>query len=114
MENLQDFMLLFSMQANQQAPTTEELTAMHQAWGKFIGGIAAQAKLVSASRLGFDGNLIDGSLTVTKGIHVSNHATLTGNMVVKAASLHEATEIAKACPVLAMGGSVEVRNIIPM
>ncbi len=114
MEKLQDFMLLFRMQPGSQQPTAEQLTAMQQQWGAYISGIAAQAKLVNASRLGFEGNLIDSSLAVIKGINISNNEALTGNMVVKATSLNEATEIAKGCPVLAMGGSVEVRNTIPM
>lgn len=114
MEALQDFMLLFRMPPAHQQPTAAQLAAMQQQWGVYISGIAAQAKLVSTSRLGFEGNLIDSSLSVTTGISIANNQTLTGNMLVKATSLHEATEIAKVCPVLAMGGSVEVRNIIPM
>ncbi len=114
MDHLQDFMLLFRMPPSEQVPTLEEQIAMQQQWGMFIGGIAAQAKLTSASRLGFDGNLIDSTSGVSKGIHIFNNETLSGNMMVKAATLSEATEIAQACPVLAMGGSVEVRNIIPM
>ena len=114
MENLQDFMLLFRMKPSNQQPTAEQLTAMQQQWGIFIGGIAAQAKLVSTSRLGFDGNLIDKGMSVSSGINIANNETLSGNMVIKATTLNEATEIAKGCPVLAMGGSVEVRNIIPM
>jgi hypothetical protein len=114
MENLQDFMLLFRMQPSNQPPTAEQLGAMQQQWGVYISGIAAQAKLVSTSRLGFEGNLIDSSLLVTSGINITNNQTLAGNMVIKATSLYEATEMAKGCPVLAMGGAVEIRNTIPM
>lgn len=102
MENLQDFMLLFRMQPTNQQPTGEQLNAMQQQWSIFIGGIAAQAKLVSTSRLGFDGNLIDKNLNVSSGINMTNNETLSGNMVIKASTLKEATEIAKDCPVLAM------------
>lgn len=114
MENLKDFMLLFRMQPSNEQPTEEQLMAMHQKWGAYIGNIAAKAKLVSTSRLGFEGNKIDSSLSVKSGIEIANNETLTGNMVIKATTLQEATEIAKGCPILAMGGSVEVRNTIPM
>ncbi len=114
MENLQEFMLLFRMQPTTQQPTAEQVTTMQRQWGAYIGSIAAQAKLVSTSRLGFEGNLIDSSSSVTSGINIANKETLTGNMIVKALSLKEATEMAKGCPVLAMGGSVEVRSTIPM
>jgi hypothetical protein len=107
-------MLLFRLQPSNTQSTPVETTGMQQLWGAFIGGIAAQAKLVSASRLGFDGNIIDKELNVSIGISIANNETLTGNMVVKAATLDEATEIAMGSPVLTMGGSVEVRSIIPM
>ncbi len=113
-ENQKDFMLLFRMQPGNQEPTAEQLNAMQQQWGTFIGGIAAQAKLVSTTRLGFESNLVDKDLNVGNGINIVNSEAISGNMVVKAATLDEATEIAKGCPVLAMGGSVEVRNIIPL
>jgi hypothetical protein len=35
-------------------------------------------------------------------------------MIVKANTLDEAVEMAKKCPILHMGGSVEVRAIQPM
>lgn len=114
MKQLQDYMLLFRMQPSDQQPTQEQLFEMQKQWETFISRIASQAKLVNTSRWGFEGILISPSLEVTNGIFVSNNQTLTGNMVVKASSLSEASEIAKECPVLSMGGSVEVRNIIPM
>ncbi|MCK0145301.1 YciI family protein [Arenibacter sp. F26102] len=114
MKQLQDYMLLFRMQPSEQQPTQEQVSQMQQQWGTFIGGIASQAKLISTSRLGFEGILINPSLEATNCINISNNQTLMGNMVVKASSLSEASEIAKGCPVLSLGGSVEVRNIIPM
>ena len=114
METLKEFMLLFRMQTGNAPPSAEQTAAMQQQWGMYIGNIAAQAKLVNTSRLGFEGNIIDNSTTVNNGTYVANQETLTGNMLIKAASLEEGTEIAKGCPVLAMGGTVEVRSIIPM
>jgi hypothetical protein len=114
MEQLKDFMLLFSLTPNEQQPTPEQLTAMRKDWGAFIGGIAAQAKLVATSRLGFEGNQITADLNIIKGFVVSNAQMLSGNMIVKALNLSEATEMAKGCPLLKIGGSVEVRDIVPM
>ena len=39
---------------------------------------------------------------------------VAGNMVLKAESLEVASELAKKCPILFMGGTVEVRTINPM
>jgi hypothetical protein len=115
MKQKNEFMLLFRYEPNSNyVPTEAELNAMHQQWGSFIGKIAIQEKLVSTHQLGFEGVQISASKRTKKGIHVANNQTLGGNMIVKARTLAEATELAKDCPVLAMGGSVEVRSIQPM
>ncbi|MUH35476.1 hypothetical protein D9O36_06465 [Zobellia amurskyensis] len=102
------------MQPNGQQPTSDQISEMRQKWGAFIGGIAAQAKLVSTTRLALEGALIDNKLNVSTGITIANNETLSGNMVIKANTFKEATQIAKGCPILSMGGSVEVRGIVPM
>jgi hypothetical protein len=87
---------------------------MHLTWGTFIGNIAIQEKLVSVHQLGFEGRQILENQNVVNGIHLSNNQTVSGNMVVRAHSIYEAIEMSKNCPILQMGGTVEVRSIIPM
>ena len=53
-------------------------------------------------------------LSTVDGIHIADQQTLGGNMVVKANSLEEATTMAKDCPIIKMGGTVEIRSIMPM
>ncbi len=110
-----EFMLLFRYEpvAGYQ-PTEAELNEMHQHWGAFIGNIAIQEKLVSTHQLGFEGKQIDAGKNVSEGIYIAGNQTLGGNMIIKAATIDEAVEIAKNCPILFMGGSVEVRAINPM
>ncbi|MEM6765072.1 MAG: YciI family protein [Bacteroidota bacterium] len=95
-------------------PTEEELASQRQAWGTFIGNIALSEKLVSTHQLGFSGNKITADMSVAEGVLVADGCTIGGNMVVKANSLEEATELAKGCPILQVGGTVEVRDVIPM
>lgn len=115
MEKLQDFMLIFRFQPGfSYRPTDAEMAAQKQQWGSWISGIAAQAKLVSTSQLGFDGKQLRADMSVEEGIHITGNQTLGGNMIVKAGSLDDALTIAKGCPILGMGGTVEVRNILPM
>jgi hypothetical protein len=110
-----EFMLLFRYEpSNDYQPTESEMKEMHQNWGAFIGNIALQEKLVSTHQLGFVGKQISASKIVTDGIHIADKQTLGGNMIVKANSLEEVIEMAKNCPILMMGGSVEVRDITPM
>jgi hypothetical protein len=110
-----EFMLLFRFEpSNDYQPTAAELALMQQQWGAFIGQIASQEKLVSTYQLGFEGQQIAPDLSVSEGLYVASKQTLAGNMVVRAGSLDEAVEMAKGCPILFMGGTVEVRNILPM
>ena len=110
-----EFMLLFRLEpSNNYQPTEAEITEMHQQWGAFIGNIAIQERLVSTYQLGFEGKRILSDSSITDGIHIANNQTIAGNMIVNANTLEEACEMAKNCPILLFGGSVEVRSIQPM
>jgi hypothetical protein len=115
MKNSNEFMLLFRFEPNFNfQPTAEEQAQMHQSWGVFIGGLAISEKLVSTHQLGFEGLQVATDKSVSEGILISENQTLGGNMIIKAADLNEAAEIAKDCPILLMGGNVEIRSINPM
>ncbi len=115
METSKEFMLLFSYEPNPSyQPTEAEMAQMHQEWGAFFGSIAGQGKLVSTHQLGFEGKQIAADKSVADGVCIANKLMVSGNMIVKADSIEEATELAKLCPILNMGGTIEVRSIIPM
>jgi hypothetical protein len=115
MNQEQIFMMVFRFTPNPgYKPSAEEQAQMRQQWGSFIGNIALKEKLVSTHQLGFEGKKISSDLTVSDGVVVQENQTLGGNMIVKANSMEEATEMAKACPIITMGGTVEVRSILPM
>lgn len=115
MKKENQFMLLFRFTPNlEYQPNAEELAEMHEQWGAFIGGVALQEKLVYTHQLGFEGRQVNTDLSTTDEIVMADNRTLGGNMVIKANSLEEATTIAKGSPILKMGGTVEIRNIIPM
>lgn len=115
MKSSKEFMLLFRFEPNFNfQPSAEEEALMHQQWGAYIGGLAIQEKLVGTHQLGFEGVKISADQSVNDGILIAENQTMAGNMVVKANSIQEAVEIAKGCPILMMGGNVEVRDILPM
>jgi hypothetical protein len=114
MTQVQEFMLIFRFEPTNEQPTPEQLQEMHKQWGEFIGNIAMQGKLVNTYQLGFQGMQIFADHTTQEGIQITEGQTLSGNMVLKADSLEVATELAKKCPILLMGGTVEVRSLIPM
>ncbi len=115
MKNSNEFMLLFRYQPDfNYQPSAEDLAQMQQQWGAYIGGLAIQEKLVSTYQLGFEGAQIATDQTETEGILIAENQTLSGNMIIKAVDLKDAIQVAKGCPILLMGGNVEVRSIIPM
>jgi hypothetical protein len=110
-----EFMFVFRYEPNNNyQPSELELNEMHQQWGAFIGNIAIQEKLVSTHQLSFEGKQILADKSVVEGLHIAQGLTLGGNMIVKANTLEEAVEMAKNCPILFIGGTVEVRAIKPM
>lgn len=83
-------------------PETEaEQKATMEAWGAWMGGLGKA--LVDM------GNPIGQSATLgSDGAPTDNSNPLTGYSLVEAADMDAAVEMAKGCPVLASGGTVEI------
>lgn len=108
-------MLIFRFQPDPNFQMTPEQEAESgKQWGNWIENIANQGKFVSTSQLGFTGAVLQADLSVTNQIYIANATAIGGNMVIKTDSQSDALEISKGCPILGMGGSVEVREILPM
>lgn len=89
------------------APETDaEREASFAAWGAWLGGIGAAAL--------DPGNPFSVSSTVAPdgSVAQSGGAGLGGYSIVSASDLGEATDLAKGCPVLAAGGSVDVYEVL--
>lgn len=115
MENLHEFMLLFRFEPNENVqPSAEDLEQQHQAWDNWMGALIAQKKFVSTHRLGFEGMLLDANQNASHSVYIANNQMLGGNLILLASNIQEAAELSKACPILMMGGNVEIRAIIPM
>ncbi|MCR4033508.1 MULTISPECIES: YciI family protein [Flavobacterium] len=114
MTTLKEFMLLFRFVSSNEKFTQEQEQEMHKQWGNFIGNIAMQGKLVSTHQLGFEGNQILSDLSTVNGFKISSNEIVGGNMILKAKDMEEAILLAQKCPVLQMGGNVEVRDILPI
>ena len=92
-------------------PTPEQLKEIGKPWQDWMGSIAAQGKLASmGSRLTFNGATLRGD-TVTDGPYTEIKEMVLGFTILKTETLAEATELAKGCPILKIGGQVEVREI---
>ncbi|WP_421773512.1 YciI family protein [Gracilimonas sp.] len=51
---------------------------------------------------------------VTDGPFIEAKELVSGFYIIKAESLEQATELSKGCPVLRLGGSIEVREVMAM
>lgn len=114
---MNEFLLIFRRDFNpgEEQPSPEQLQGMMKNWQDWMGGIAAQNKLVDpGNRLTGDGKVVRPGQMITNGPYVEIKEAIGGYIVVSAASLEEAAEISKGCPVLLINGNVEVRQIIPM
>jgi len=91
----------------------EELQTLFEKYDTWVEDIRAEGKLKQAQKLLDDvrhevsfrqGQVTDGPFAETK-------ETIGGYFVVETSTMQEAIEIARTCPVVTHGGSVELREI---
>ena len=87
----------------------EAAVAEYVAWA---GELAAAGHLVAGDELAPEGNLLEGANNPT--VHPISAASdrIGGYFIIAAADYEEALSLAKGCPQLRYGGTVEVRPII--
>ncbi|GAA4306390.1 YciI family protein [Compostibacter hankyongensis] len=110
---MKEFLFIFrNDNANIPKGSPEEMQALTKRWMDWVGGIAAQNKLVDrGNRLVPDGKVVRPGKVVTDGPYADIKESIGGYTLVKADTLEEAAELAKDCPALTLGGNVEVREI---
>ncbi len=90
----------------------EQMQAEIQKWNSWIGGIAAQGKLISSEGLFPTGKIVNGSKhVITDGPFIESKEIVGGYLMMHADSLEEAIEASKGCPILEDEGRVEVRPV---
>jgi hypothetical protein len=113
---MEEFALMMRHEDGKKVASPEQIQQWMKQTMDWIGGIAAQGKFVSGTGLPFDDARVvltkNAKKVVTNGPYGEIKETIGGMIVVKAASVDEAVEFAKGCPVLqGEGNSVEVRKI---
>jgi hypothetical protein len=89
--------------------SANNLQAIAKSWQNWMGSLAAQNKLVSSGRqLASETNLIKPDRGVER------NEVITGYIIIKAEDLNEAEMLASGCPILALGGSVEICAVMSM
>ena len=105
-------MLFRTEKSDAPKPSPEQMQKSIKNWQDWIGGIAAQGKFVSTNALGSKGQTVDSNGVVSDGPYVEIKERVGGYIVVKADDLADAISLSKGCPILALGGKVEVRDVM--
>ncbi len=81
-------------------------------WQAWIGGIAQKGKLVATNPIDYNGKIVT-SKEVKDQPYLVKKELVVGYLILKAATLEEAIEISKTCPIITeYNGSVEVRAMV--
>lgn len=94
--------------------TAEERTAMARQWNDWVEHLVAQGKLRHGQPLGLGGRVVSGPKgeRVTDGPYAEAKEAVGGYLMLAVANLDEATAIARQCPGLSVGLTVEVRPVL--
>jgi hypothetical protein len=114
---MNEFLLVFrnDVALSQTQMSPDQMQTMMKTWMDWIGGIAAQNKLASpGNRLGPTGKVLAANSVVTDGPFVEIKEAIGGYIIVKAETIEEATQLSEGCPIIDVGGTVEIRMIIKM
>jgi hypothetical protein len=111
---MKDYLLVYRTDVNTipKGASPEQMQAAAKRWMDWIGGIAAQNKLTNTgNRLVPTGKVVKADGVIADGPYTEIKECIIGYSIVKADNLEEAAKLANGCPILAVGGNVEVREI---
>lgn len=88
--------------------TQEETDRVMKAWNDWFGGLGSA--VVDGGNPTMPGKMIapNGSVGAVNG------DAITGYSILEAGTLDDAVKMAKGCPILKSGGSIQVAEIMPM
>jgi hypothetical protein len=111
---MKEYLLLLRGGKPAASKTEAENKAEMQAWGAYMGKLTQKGQLSGGLPLVSGGKTVSGNATVPNAVTSAKEGIVGGYLIVKAASVDEAAEIAKDCPHIANEGNIEVREIAPM
>jgi hypothetical protein len=91
----------------------EQRAALAAKWNAWVDTLTTQGALDQGRPLGLGGRVVAGAQgeRVTDGPYAEGKEVVAGYVMIRARSLDAATELAKGCPGLAIGLTVEVRPL---
>ncbi|KQX15553.1 YciI family protein [Flavobacterium sp. Root420] len=112
---MNEFVLIFrrDFSTKETQPSPQELQDSLKLWQDWLGGIAAQDKLAKPlQRWDGAGKIVTTNKSVINGPYAEIKESIGGLIMIKAADYDEAVAIANGCPILDLGGNVEIRMAV--
>lgn len=112
---MNEFLLIFrrDFTTKEDQPSPEQLQSSVKRWQDWFGGIAAQDKLARPlQRWDGQGKIVKPTKVVTDGPYAEIKESIGGMIFISAEDYEDAAEIAKGCPILDLGGNVEIRMAV--
>ena len=107
-----EYMLLFRGAQWDKDLSPEELQKIMGQWNEWLERLTVQGKVKAAQPLERDGKIVSGKRrTVADGPFAESKEAIGGYFLLQLDDFNEALEIAKECPALEYGVTVEVRPV---
>jgi hypothetical protein len=107
------FLLIFRFKSNFVPSSQEAVQTNIKHWQEYMSNLGQSGKLVSGFRPSNQGKTITGTKKITQeGVYISNNELISSFIIINAASMDEAGEIARKCPIFEFDGSVEIRPLM--
>jgi hypothetical protein len=111
---MSEFLLVFrrDYQTPELQPSTEQRREHLKHWADWFRSLAAQNKLAHpVQRLDSEGKVLTGQ-QVASGPFTACQNSVGNLVLLRARDYQEAVELAQGCPVLDLGGTVEIRWVV--
>ncbi len=109
---MKNFMLIFRGGLDPQTASPEEMQQNMEKWLEWVASLQANGSYIAGEALMPSGKTLHKGNLITDGPFVESKEIVGGFFIVAAASIEEATEMAKGSPDLSLGGSVEIRDVV--
>ena len=109
----EDYLLLFRNNAWYKDLSPEQIQSIMTDWMSWFNEVVADGRCLGGQSLEHDGRVVSGAnRNVTDGLYAEAKESIAGYFMLRVNDINEATEIAKNCPGLPYGATVEIRKLM--
>ena len=114
---MEEFLLIFrrDFATKEDQPSPDQMQNHLNKWKDWFADLTAADKLSRPlQRWDRDGKIVRAGKNVINGPYAEIKESIGGMVFVKAGGYDEAVEIANRCPILELGGNVEIRRAVTL